>query len=186
MVIEHTFVTTMPEEDALRLAADFLAARGFVNSEGSAFQVQMPAGSTAGGQWSKLEMERGEKSATKAKAVPYLPQMVRIEIDRGRVSLAASIAAVGRSFWWGTKELPAHSNKVRDHLELLTRISNSIEGLLARREAPEAAGAPWDELEYHLIDKGLPRSGRAKFWLILAAIFAAFMVILLIVVIVAS
>src|SRR4051794_16092301 len=84
MVVEHIFITTLEAPDALRLASQFLNARGYIASAQSAFAIG------GGGGWNVLEMTRGKKSAAKAKSVIEFPQTIRIEWDRGRVTVAAS------------------------------------------------------------------------------------------------
>src|SRR3954453_1751804 len=92
MVVEHTFVTTMLAPEALTAASGLLASRGFVAIGDRAFALD--------GGWNCLEMTRGKKNAARSKTILDLPQQVRIEFDRGRISMAASLTAWNR----GTRE----------------------------------------------------------------------------------
>ena len=83
MVVEHAFITTLEAPDALRLASHFLASRGFEATAQGAFAMG-PEG------WNVLEMTRGRKRAQRAKSVVEYPQQIRLEWDRGRVTVAAS------------------------------------------------------------------------------------------------
>src|SRR3712207_6576985 len=88
MVVEHVFVTTLEAPDALTRASEFLAAGGFVVQEQKAFPL---------GGWNAVEVTRGKSNAARAKSVEELPQRVRVEWDRGRVTVAAYIQAFGRA-----------------------------------------------------------------------------------------
>ena len=139
MVIEHTFVTTMEAEEALRTASEFLRRHGGFEPEADrAFQLGRPG-------WNVIELKRGKKSASRAKLVSELAQQIRMEWDRGRVTLAASIAPRTGAFY-GTDTSPRH---VRNRLaaELMTAIARSLELLLAYRMPPEQAARPWDQAQ---------------------------------------
>jgi hypothetical protein len=137
MVIEHVFVTTLEAPDALRLASEFLTARGFVVQGQTAFQM---------GGWKTLEVARGRKNAARARSIEELPQRIKIEWDRGRVTVAAYIQAYHRaSFNIGSGvELPANSPKVRMHAHLMTSIVQGLELLLAHRQPMDEAARGWD------------------------------------------
>src|SRR6266550_777518 len=83
MLVEHAFITTLEASDALQLASRFLNARGFEAVAQNAFAL-------GPGGWNVLEMTRGKRKAQRAKSVVDLPQQVRLEWDRGRVTVAAS------------------------------------------------------------------------------------------------
>jgi hypothetical protein len=83
MVVEHAFITTLEAPDALRLASQFLSSRGFEATAQGAFAMGAEG-------WNVLEMTRGKKRAQRAKSVVEYPQQVRLEWDRGRVTVAAS------------------------------------------------------------------------------------------------
>jgi hypothetical protein len=89
---------------------------------------------------------RGRDNAARARSVEELPQRVRVEWDRGRVTVAAYIQAFGRSaFSVGSGvELPAHSPKVRLHAQLMTAVAQGLELLLAHHQPPDEARRPWD------------------------------------------
>lgn len=98
MIVEHTFVTTCEPTQAMQHAARFLGSHGFINNERAAFPI--------GGQaWTSLEMKRGVKNAGRAKSVAQLPQMARVDYDRGRVSVAISLTE-GGAFTGGSRVWP--------------------------------------------------------------------------------
>ena len=176
MVIEHTFITTMEAADALRAASEFLTARGFSVNRESAFAV----GGGGGGQWDTLEVTRGVKSAARAKSVAELPQRVRLEFDRGRVTIAAAIEYFQRgSFTVGSqKEPPAHSPKVRLHVDLLSSLVEGLEQALARRVPPLQAGAAFDAVQRRIeTDAAHRRRKRRTTLVILIAIFVILFVV---------
>jgi hypothetical protein len=136
MVVEHTFITTMEASDALRQAADFLGQRGFVASRQDAFSMDA-------GNWTSLEVRRGKPDPRNARRLLDFPQMVRLEFDRGRVSVAVSIMDM--------------RNRSKASQALLVAIANSLEALLERRVAPEQAGARWDAVEVQLRRRSIRR-----------------------------
>jgi len=77
MVVEHEFVTTLEEEEAMQRAELALRAMGF----------ERDAGAPGGG----LVFKRGKKSASRARKVNQLPQVAAVQFDRGRVTVAASL-----------------------------------------------------------------------------------------------
>ena len=145
MVIEHVFVTTLEAPDALRLASEFLTAGGFAVQGQGAFQL---------GGWNSIELARGRANAARAKSVEELPQRIKIEWDRGRVTVAAYIQGFARaSFNIGSGlELPANSKKVRLHAQLMTAIAQGLELLLAHRRPPDEAYGPWQRASYSIAE----------------------------------
>ncbi len=133
MVVEHTFVTTLPPQEALKKASQFLARGGFVAKSQTAFALDQTA-------WTTIDVRRGKTTSTKSSAIPDLPQQIRLEWDRGRVSVAASIA-------------DRHSVKKRS--ALLLSIVIGLENLLAKGQSEDQAVGEW-----YRIDSELRRSGR--------------------------
>ncbi|GAI96088.1 unnamed protein product, partial [marine sediment metagenome] len=105
MLVEHVFVTTYEEDEALQRARQLLAYFGF-----------RVTSSTSG----KLVMTSGKKKPTSRK-VADLPQTVQLNYDRGRVSVGAAIMARRN------KDLPVHA-------ELMSTLVTSLERLLVQRE----------------------------------------------------
>jgi hypothetical protein len=136
VVIEHVFVTTLEAPDALRLASEFLTSGGFLVQGQPGFQL---------GGWTSLEVARGKSNAARARSIEDLPQRVKVEWDRGRVTVAAYIQAYQRAFLsvGSGVELPAHSPKVRLHAQLMTAIAQGLELLLAYQRPPYEARQPW-------------------------------------------
>src|SRR3954452_20642571 len=98
MVIEHQFVTTMEGSDAMRAASEFLTARGFAVKGQNDFAV--------GGGWTTLEVIRGKSNAARAKSIAELPQRLRLDYDRGRVTVAATLEYYQRGSFGTTASEP--------------------------------------------------------------------------------
>lgn len=174
MVIEHQFVTTLPANDAMRLAADFLAARGFVYAEEVAFQV-------APTEWTTLQMRRGALKESKAVGVIEMPLSVRLEYDRGRVTLAESITSRGRSIWTGVgEELPSSHPNLRLHIALLMSIARALEKLLAQGVPAEQAGAEWALLDGQLVEENRQQRRSRTIKLTIAIVFVVAMIALMV------
>ena len=158
MVVEHVFVTTFEAPDALRMASEFLTGGGFAVQGQNAFQI---------GGWNNVELTRGKVNAARAKTIEDLPQRVRIEWDRGRVTVAAYIQAFGQATWsFGSGvELPATSPKVRLHAQLLTAMAQGLELLLAHRRPAEEAYRPWNEVAALINEDARRRKRRG--WIVL-------------------
>ena len=148
MVVEHVFVTTMESREALTAASNLLQSFGFQVKNNNAFQM---------GGWSDLEVSRGRPNSARAKDITQCFQQVRLEFDRGRVTLAASISPLqnsNRSFrlhLWGYRtannvaDLPA--KKQRQYSDLMLTIANALESLLALRTSPEIVSEAWGNYE---------------------------------------
>ena len=162
MVVEHVFVTTLEAPDALRMASEFLTGGGFAVQGQNAFQL---------GGWNNVELTRGKVNAARAKTIQDLPQRVRIEWDRGRVTVAAYIQAFGHGTWsvGSGVELPANSPKVRLHAQLLTAIAHGLELLLAYHRPPEEAYRAWQQVAA-LIDEDARRRKRNSRLLIIVLV----------------
>jgi hypothetical protein len=76
VIVEHTFITTRPEPDAFAAAHDLLTLLKF-----------QPAPDPVGAR----EWSRGKKHARQTDTMTQLPQRVRMDFDRGRVSVAGSV-----------------------------------------------------------------------------------------------
>lgn len=85
MVIEQVFVSTVPQQELLRRAEDLLATQGFGAVSGT-----VPGGDEAP---RSVEMRRGGRK--QPRCALELLQSVRIEYDRGRVTVAASTSSGG-------------------------------------------------------------------------------------------
>jgi hypothetical protein len=152
VVIEHTFVTTLEAAEALEATSSFLQARGFTMSSA--------AGLAGGSSVGRLEMLRGKENPARAKSVAELPQTIRVDFDRRRVTLAVSITPSatwgGRS--WASNETGvtakdvASAKRMKLHHDLLVSISSGLEQLLVQRVAPEVAGLDWAEAEERIAD----------------------------------
>ena len=153
MITEHVFVTTMEADETMRAAMAFLRGRGFEAAAAPAFAV----GQT---RWDGIEMRRGRTNPERAKSVSELPQTVRVEWDRGRVTIAAAITpshAWGGTHWGnigfgisaGATGVP---KKMVLHEQLLMAITTGLEDVLVRRADAATAGAAWDLAEASIAD----------------------------------
>jgi hypothetical protein len=169
VVIEHSFVTTLPSTDALTAASELLAKHGFVAEVQEGFRL----GET---QWTVLQMKRGKKSIARAKDPTECPQRIRLDWDRGRVTVAASIQAKPRRrrFYIGgllgyaiAASMTARSGgkDSKDYSDLMIFIANSLEDLLWRQSSPEIAEQGWISFEQGLKDKA--KKARRRSWIIL-------------------
>ena len=118
MLVEHVFVTTYEEQEAMRRAALLLEQFGF--------RVVSGAGSD-------IQATRGKKTSNTRKVVA-LPQTVQITYDRGLVTVAAGITARGG------KDLPIHA-------ELMTALAQALERLLVDRDEPDRCAVGFREVE---------------------------------------
>lgn len=141
MVVEHSFVTTLPESAAFERACSFLQARGF-----TPIQSPVVSPSTA-----PLEFRRGKTNPARARSVSELPQTVRVEFDRGRVSIAASITP---SAHWGgssftqneltTKQADiTNPKRMKLHTDMLMGVVLGLEALIGRGVSEESAAQLW-------------------------------------------
>jgi hypothetical protein len=183
VLIEHSFVTTLPPEQAMGMASEFLARGGFVAEADQAFDL------ASGGQWTTLQVRRGRTSSYRAKDPTEAPQRVRLEWDRGRIAVAASIDATstrGRSFSLGptigTSELKG--KRARPYADLMVAISQDVDDLLVGRVAAGAAGGRWFPLERQLRDTA--RKARRRSWIILGVFLVLVIVLVAIIAIAGS
>ena len=141
MVVEHSFVTTMDETQALDAAAAFLQERGFA-------RAVLP---NARG----LELQRGKKNSARAKSVSELPQVVRVDFDRGRVSVGISVTPSAR--WGGqsftnsqvevTQKDVQNPKRMKLHHDMALGIATGLEQLLVNGLAADQAARDWNEAE---------------------------------------
>ncbi len=172
MVIEHSFVTTLPSQTALGAASELLAKAGFVAEAQEGFRV----GETA---WTSLQMKRGTKNSTRAKDPTECPQRIRLDWDRGRITLAASIEPkpARRGYYYGGVvgyAIAASNNRkgknTKDYSDLMILIANSLEELLARQSPPEVAEQPWFAFQDQLRAKA--QKARRRSYILLGILFA--------------
>jgi hypothetical protein len=156
MVVEHAFITTLEAPDALRAASQFLAARGFEAANQGAFALG-PDG------WNSLEMTRGKKSANRAKSVVELPQRIRVEWDRGRVSVAASATSLEESRMTAlSKKVKGRPAKMME--SMLVQMVTQLQHLLETRSDPAELGRSWAEFEQGLHHEDRTRRRKRIIW----------------------
>jgi hypothetical protein len=76
MIVEHTFVTALPADEAFAAADKIIGPL--------AFRCESSSGSLRA--W-----RRGQAEETRARQLDDLPQTLRMEFDRGRVAVAAAV-----------------------------------------------------------------------------------------------
>ncbi|MGC4033384.1 MAG: hypothetical protein QM754_16965 [Tepidisphaeraceae bacterium] len=149
MVIEHSFISTYPSEFILESALAYLRERGF----------RAIIADTTG---QIIELERGVQKSAKAKSIVELPQKVRLEVDRGRVSIAALIEP---SLTWGGQGAfytAGRPKKMVVHQELLEGILTGLETLLAHDCTGATDYAAWDAAEAEAVRLSEARSRRQR------------------------
>lgn len=133
MVIEHTVVTTLQAAQALDACAQILTPLGFKPA------TPEPAGDDQGrpardpglppiesGEWARGVNRQSFRMGTLNTA-----QRIRVDFDRGRVSIAASIATPGRP-----------PKRLRElHIELADALGRAAQGLQTPAEAGANAAA---------------------------------------------
>lgn len=177
MVVEHTFLTTLEAADALREAISLLQQFGFAAKPDQAFQMDA--------RWNALEVQRGSAKTRRGTSLRERPQQVRLDWDRGRVAVAASLTPPARG------RLDMNAAKLRKAEaayaeQLLMSIARALELLLVQREAPEQAAAEWMRVERELQEKAAGDRRRYRIVLLAALIFAAIAIATLVYALVAS
>ena len=104
-------------------------------------------------------MRRGVAKASKAKKISDLPQEIRLEFDRGRVNLAASLEEFRKS-----GEL---------HRDLLLALALMLERAVGNGMALEQAGCDWEDVHTR-IEASARKANRRK--VIIATILILFIV----------
>ncbi len=176
MLIEHSFVTTLPSQQALGAASEMLARGGFIAENQEGFRV----GET---EWTTLQMKRGKKRAARAKDPSECPQRIRMEWDRGRVTVAAAIEPKSRrgGYYYGggligvavvaaTRSRRGAGKDAKDYADLMILITTSLEDLLARGALPEVAQQPWYAFQDVL--KAKAKKARMKLLILFGVLFA--------------
>ena len=160
----------MESPQALAAASEFLLAGGFVAVNESAFQIDAA--------WTTLEMQRGKKRG-RPKSIVDCPQQVRLEWDRGRVTVAASItpALIGgasfrmSSYGYGARAgagISPTSKRAKPYNQLIIAIAQGLDDLLARRLPLEQARQAWIEQEAQIQETA--RKARTRSWIVLGIV----------------
>jgi hypothetical protein len=155
MVVEHTFITTLEAEPTMRAALAFLQQFGFVPGGPGGFRL-------ANDPWTSLNVRRGKSSVSKAANAVELPQTVRLEWDRGRVTVAAAMELPN-------KQLPIHQS-------MLINITLALEEILARHLPPEMAGQSLRHMEALLVDEARRKRRRRTTTLIVILVLVVALV----------
>ncbi len=174
MVVEHSFITTMESREALTTASAMLQSLGFQVKNSNAFQM---------GEWNDLEVSRGKPNSGRAKDITQCLHRIRLEFDRGRVNLAASIQPMtrgNRTFRIGGVFSGAGANSVADlpakkqraYSDLLLIIAHSLEALLTQRSQPQEASQRWIAYEQEVRETA--RSARKRSTIIALSVLGVF------------
>jgi hypothetical protein len=117
VTVEHTFITKLEPIEAFGISNELLRPRGFTLEEGNPSRSQ---------QWSRA-------GSAKARSVTRRPQSLRMEHDRGRVSVHLSMEVAGQ------RAAPAQ--------RLMMAYARALEALLVERKPVETAAAGADSVE---------------------------------------
>lgn len=137
-MLEHTFITTADAAVALSGARKLLSELGF---------KERPCSGDA------VEFYRGKASSRRAARADELPQNIRLEYDRGRISFAASIQC--------------HRKPQPLHRSMLLSLAETAEAHLSKNRPMSEARAPWDAVARE-IEANVAR--RRRFQLICVAV----------------
>ena len=176
MVIEHSFVTTLDSAEALESSFRFLESRGFSPNNGDNLRSQVTA--------NRLELKRGKENPARARNVSELPQSIRLDFDRGRISLAISItpssAWGGRSFTNSDVGVQIkdveNPSRLKLHHDLLVGIAYGLERLVGERLPPEEAARDWTYAEEKIVDAARRRKRKTIAAFLCLLVFVGFIV----------
>lgn len=149
MIVEHEVVTTLPATEAMERVRHAARAMGFTVEEASE---------------TRLRARRGEQRAVRARSARELPQALRVDFDRGRLSLA----------------IVAHERRrkpERLEREMLLEIARVIERGVTEGTADPPLLDAWAPLDADLarIARFSRRSRRALLWTLVALIVIIFL-----------
>jgi hypothetical protein len=172
MLVEYSFITTLEANDALRAASDFLTGRGFIVETTNAFALD-------GGSWNALEVRRDKKGRARTGTAVDLPQVVRLEWDRGRVTLAA-LSLHAPTFNKRLSREPGGGRIEIEQRRLLWSIARSME-LVVGTQQPNQGADEWDRAEQEVINKTAAKRKGNRTLIIIVAIVAVIAIIIAIV-----
>ncbi len=176
MVIEHSFVTTLEATQALESSFRFLQSRGFSPNHGDVMRPQATE--------NRLELKRGKENPARARNVSELPQSIRLDFDRGRVSLAISItpstAWGGRSFSTSDGGVQIKDvekpNRLKLNHDLVVGIAYGLERLLVVGVPAEAEAGDWIDAEEKIIEAARRRKRQTIAAFVCLLVFLGFIV----------
>lgn len=171
----------MDAPDALRTAAEFLRTFGFEAQTETAFALDQ--------QWKALEVHRGVQRGRRSRGVNEWPPMVRVEWDRGKVDVAASMSAPARRQSWNIELGTGSKVRKKDERlmqQMLVLIARTLDLLLAQRLPPEQARVEWDQLEARYREQAQRDRRRSRIVTIVAVAFIGLAIAALVFAIVTS
>ena len=174
MLVEHTFVTTMEAAEAMQAASAFLQEFGFVAEAERAFQVDAV--------WNAIEMKRGSSKPRRNLPIRDWPQQVRLEWDRGRVEIAASMAPpTRRGLDTGSGDIGRRDTATVQ--EVLLAFAQCLEVLLTDRD-PQHARQILGRAEQQMTEKAARDRRRRRLVTLIAVAFFVLLISVLVVLIV--
>ncbi len=105
----------------------------------------------------RFEMTRGVVNPARAKGVGDLPQRVRVEFDRGRITVAASLEVRGK---------PGSL-----HSDMLLALAQSLDRLVAQDFTPSEARLPWNQIAHEIKADTARRRRRSRIIVVLLTLF---------------
>jgi hypothetical protein len=156
LIAEHVFVTTLSSSQVILAVKSMLEPQGFVAQSSGAFSL-------AGDESMAVEFVRaaqGRQSFRLHRLPRSFPQSVRVEFDRGRVTVAASLVNLAVDLdqeriakrGWGTK-----FKQLQGQQQIVMAHCTAVENVLNRGMDPSAAYEPVRAAEMGYAD--LTRSG---------------------------
>jgi len=127
--------------------------------------------------WNSLHLRRPAGKFGRGMTMVTLPQTLRLDFDRHRLTLAitgAEDANVARRGLFGSGGLTAAERQ--NQVNLLFVIARSLESLLAEKAAPDEAAAAWRQTESQMIGaaEATARRGTRNFTIMMVAIVVVF------------
>jgi hypothetical protein len=138
MLVEHTFVTTLEAPETLIRVADMLIPFGFAAAPQTGFDLS--------GVRTQLEMTRGSATRRRPKDVREWPHSIRVEWDRGRVEVAASITPPARG-GFDSRRNTISKRETAAAEQLLLGVANCLESALIGRQSPADAQASFAAID---------------------------------------
>ena len=127
--------------------------------------------------WNSLHLRRPAGKFGRGMTMVTLPQTLRLDFDRHRLTLAitgAEDSNVARRGLFGSGGLTAAERQ--SQVNLLFVIARSLESLLAEKAAPDEAAAAWRQTESQMIGaaEATARRGTRNFTIMMVAIVVVF------------
>lgn len=146
MLAEHSFVTLLESEVALKAAEELAFATGFAFVERAERHITARRG----------------RAAARAKSIAELPLQLRLDFDRGRIDAAASLEVVGKS-------QPLHK-------DFLTTLLSLFEARLALGRAAAEVLPFWTDMEDRVRQDAARKRRRSWILVLVLVVFLVLLV----------